>query len=148
MSDQTPSGDPLAFVRNMWGSMGFSLPGMVAPTLDVDEIDKRINDLKTVEGWLRMNLSMLQMTIQNMEMQRTTISAVQAMSKMVSDPQGETGNDAAATMSQAAMWPWNMMQQMQAQMQGATSPDAQAESATAQARRTAPATRRGKKTDQ
>ncbi len=59
--------------------MGSSLPGMVTPTFDVDELDKRIKDMKAVEGWLRMNLSMLQMTIQGLEMQRTTVSAVQAM---------------------------------------------------------------------
>ncbi len=38
--------------------------------------------MKAVEGWLRMNLSMLQMTIQGLEMQRTTVSAVQTMGKM------------------------------------------------------------------
>jgi hypothetical protein len=72
-------------MRNMWGNMGFSLPGMVTPTFDVDELDKRIKDMKAVEGWLRMNLSMLQMTIQGLEMQRTTVSAVQTMGKMASD---------------------------------------------------------------
>src|SRR5574343_765822 len=77
--------DPLNFMRNMWGNMRFSLPGMVAPTFDVDELDKRIKDMKAVEGWLRMNLSMLQMTIQGLEMQRTTVGAVQAMGKMASD---------------------------------------------------------------
>ena len=51
--------DPLNFMRSMWGNMGFSLPGMVTPTFDVDELDKRIKDMKAVEGWLRMNLSML-----------------------------------------------------------------------------------------
>ena len=35
------------------------------------KLDKHITDLKAVEGWLRMNLSMLQMTIQSLEMQRT-----------------------------------------------------------------------------
>ena len=77
--------DPLNFMRNMWGNMGFSLPGMVAPTFDIDELDKRIKDMKAVEGWLRMNLSMLQMTIQGLEMQRTTVSAVQTMGKMAAD---------------------------------------------------------------
>ena len=46
--------DPLNFMRNVWGNMGFSLPGMVAPTFDLDELDKRIKDMKAVEGWLRM----------------------------------------------------------------------------------------------
>ena len=71
--------DPLEFVRGMWSSMGFNLPGMVTPTLDVDELDKRIADLKAVENWLKMNLNMLQMSIQGLEMQRAAIGAVKAM---------------------------------------------------------------------
>jgi hypothetical protein len=125
--------DPLNFMRNMWGNMGFSLPGMVAPTFDVDELDKRIKDMKAVEGWLRMNLSMLQMTIQGLEMQRSTVGAVQAMSQMAQDaaksmapeaapqaaPAAAPGADPAANgaLSEAAMWPWQMMQQMREQMQ-------------------------------
>jgi hypothetical protein len=118
--------DPLNFMRNMWGNMGFTLPGMVTPTFDVDELDKRIKDMKAVEGWLRMNLSMLQMTIQSLEMQRTTVSAVQTMSKMATDTVksmsagGESEAAPAADtspLSEAAMWPWQMMQQMREQMQ-------------------------------
>ena len=86
MSNDTPNlNDPLAFVRSMWSGMGISMPGMVTPTFDVDELDKRIKDMKAVEGWLRMNLSMLQMTIQGLEMQRTTLDAVQTMGKMASE---------------------------------------------------------------
>lgn len=103
--------DPLEFVRNMWSSMGFSLPGMVTPTLDTEELDKRISDLKTVENWLKINLNMLQMTVQGLEVQRAALAAVKAMSEQgnaaahQSDaPQAE--NPFAA----AAMWPWNLMQ--------------------------------------
>lgn len=118
MSDQTNHGDPMAFMKNLWGNMaGFSLPGMVAPTLDIEDLDKRISDLKTVEGWLRMNLSMLQMTIQGLEMQRTTLAAVNTMSQMAA--QEGAGSGGADVLSQAAMWPWNLMQQMQTQMQEA-----------------------------
>ena len=129
--------DPLNFMRNMWGNMGFSLPGMVAPTFDVEELDKRIKDMKAVEGWLRMNLSMLQMTIQGLEMQRTTVGAVEAMGKMASDAAKSMTQEAApeapaapppnffqgaihpenSAISDAAMWPWQMMQQMREQMQ-------------------------------
>jgi hypothetical protein len=119
--------DPLNFMRNLWGNMGFTLPGMVAPTFDIDELDKRIKDMKAVEGWLRMNLSMLQMTIQGLEMQRTTVSTVQAMGEMASKaaksmtPEAAEPAPAAApeatAFSEAAMWPWQMMQQMREQMQ-------------------------------
>jgi hypothetical protein len=118
--------DPLNFMRSMWGNMGFSLPGMVAPTFDLDELDKRIKDMKAVEGWLRMNLSMLQMTIQGLEMQRSTVGAVQAMGQMAKDSvkamSPEAAEEAPAepqanAFSDAAMWPWQMMQQMRDQMQ-------------------------------
>ena len=134
MSNDTPNmNDPLAFLRNMWSGMGVSMPGMVTPTFDVDELDKRIKDMKAVEGWLRMNLSMLQMTIQGLEMQRTTLDAVQAMGKMASDaarsmpaaaapevaaPPADAAVDAEnGAFSGTAMWPWQMMQQMREQMQ-------------------------------
>jgi hypothetical protein len=136
--------DPLNFMRNMWGNMGFSLPGMVAPTFDLEELDKRIKDMKAVEGWLRMNLSMLQMTIQGLEMQRTTVDTVQAMGKMASEAAKSMNPDAAeqapaapagffqmppqpapqsaphaenSALSEAALWPWQMMQQMREHMQ-------------------------------
>lgn len=124
--------DPLNFMRNLWGNMGFSVPGMVAPTFDLEELDKRIKDMKAVEGWLRMNLSMLQMTIQGLEMQRTTVSTVQAMGQMATDASrkmNESANAEAApaaseaeapannTLSEAALWPWQMMQQMRETLQ-------------------------------
>lgn len=92
--------DGFDFIRNMWGNMGFGLPGMVAPTLDVDELERRIKDLQAVEGWLKMNLGMLQMTIQGLEVQRSTLSAMQAMSKANAD--GENNNPFA----NPALWAW------------------------------------------
>ena len=103
MTQDKNAQDPLEFVRGMWNNMGFSLPGMVTPTLDVDELDKRITDMKAVEGWLKMNLNMLQMSIQGLELQRATLSAMKAMG---SEETGAANPFAAA----AAMWqPWNLM---------------------------------------
>jgi len=70
--------DPFEFLKSLWGPMGIPVPGMVTPTLNVDEIDKRIADLKSVENWLNMNLNVLKMTIQGLEMQRNTLSAMQS----------------------------------------------------------------------
>ena len=147
-NDQSNLNDPLGFMRNMWGQMGFNLPGMVTPTFDVEELDKRIKDMKAVEGWLRMNLSMLQMTIQGLEMQRSTVSAVKTMGQMASDAaksmapdakepateapvtmasflQGAANPEAGATTG-GAMWPWQMMEQMREQMQQHAAASAQA----------------------
>lgn len=105
MAQDQNAQDPLEFVRGMWNNMGFSLPGMVTPTLDVDELDKRITDMKAVEGWLKMNLNMLQMSIQGLELQRATLAAVKAMGSGSDEASGANPFAAAA-----AMWqPWNLM---------------------------------------
>lgn len=74
--------DTLDFVKNLWGSMsvpGVNLPGLVSPTLSVDELDKKITDLKAVEAWLNVNTSMVRGTIQALEVQRGTISTLKSM---------------------------------------------------------------------
>lgn len=92
----TDANDPLNFVKSMWGNMGFSLPGMVTPTLDVNELDKRITDLKAVEGWLKMNLTLLQSTIQGLEMQRMSLSTFNAMAAGMSQMAASMSENAQA----------------------------------------------------
>ncbi|MDR3353044.1 MAG: hypothetical protein LBO00_08640 [Zoogloeaceae bacterium] len=126
--------DPMEFVRQMWGGMGFSLPGMMTPTFDTLELSKRITDLKAVEGWLRMNLSMLQMTIQGLEVQNATLTAVQSIGKAVEAPAApeEENPTVGETLQNAALWPWNVMQQVQEQLkQSAEAAAAEAEAAAA-----------------
>ena len=73
----SPSGqDPLQFLKSLWGQMGIPFAGMITPTLDVGELEKRIGDLKSVQNWLTMNLSMVQATIQGLEMQKATLSMI------------------------------------------------------------------------
>lgn len=108
--NDAPPQDPLEFVRNMWGGMGFTLPGMMTPTLDVDELDKRVADMKAVESWLKMNLNMLQMTIQGLEMQRATIAAVKAMSEQAPERPHDAPPSPEHPFAAASMWPWNLMQ--------------------------------------
>ena len=58
------------------------LPGMsswVAPTLDPEELDKRITDLKAVLFWLEQNTTALKATIQALEVQKMTLSALKNM---------------------------------------------------------------------
>jgi hypothetical protein len=127
----TPT-DPMEFLKTLWGNTGMPLPGLVTPTLDTNELDKRITDLKAVEGWLKTNLGMLQMTIQGLEMQRATLAAMQAISQSASNPDAN-----ANPFANPAMWPWNFMQ-------GTDKPAAEAGSAP-EAADPAPAKAPGKK---
>ncbi|MBV7538395.1 hypothetical protein KW842_21710 [Duganella sp. sic0402] len=69
--------DTLEFVKNLWGSM--SVPGLTVPTLSVEELDKKINDLKAVEAWLNLNTNMLRGSIQALEVQRDTIATLKSV---------------------------------------------------------------------
>jgi hypothetical protein len=68
----------------------FSMPGMgaapslsmmsnlVAPLTNLEELDKRIEEMRSVEQWLKLNLNMLQSAIQALEVQRATLAALRA----------------------------------------------------------------------
>ncbi|MEY3571161.1 MAG: hypothetical protein RIQ85_1281 [Pseudomonadota bacterium] len=71
--------DTLEFVRNFWGSM--KVPGMTMPSMSPDDLNKQIADLKAVESWLQMNMNMLRGTIQTLEVQSATLTALQSMSE-------------------------------------------------------------------
>lgn len=92
--------DSLEFIKKMWGGLG--VPGMVVPTLSVEEINKKITDLKAVESWLSLNLNMLRTTIQALEVQSATISALQAMGA-VNQTSGESQGGAESAASAWAM---------------------------------------------
>jgi hypothetical protein len=102
-------GDGLEFVRRMWNVTGLpglpsasgltqyaqSLPSMITPTLDVEELDKRIADLRAVEQWLNLNTSMLRTTIQSLEVQRNTIATLKSFGGSMLDAVGRGGARAA-----------------------------------------------------
>ena len=61
---------------------GGALPGLsswVAPTLSVEELDKRIQELKAVLFWLEQNGTALKATIQALEVQKMTLTTLQGM---------------------------------------------------------------------
>lgn len=55
------------------------LPEWVAPTVSIEEVDKRITELKAVQFWLDQNGKALAATIQALEVQRMTLSTLQGM---------------------------------------------------------------------
>lgn len=91
MSDPLP--DPFEFVKSLWNPMGLPMPGMVAPTLDVEAVEKKIADLKSVENWLNLNLNMLRLSIQGLEMQRNTLAAMKAMQPAPAEAAAEVGKN-------------------------------------------------------
>ncbi len=70
------------FLQGLVKNAGSALPGIgqwVAPTLNPEELEKRIEELRTVQFWLEQNARMLAATIQALEVQRMTLSTLQTM---------------------------------------------------------------------
>lgn len=76
------------FLQGLMQSAGQAAPGMgqwIAPTLNPEELEKRIGELKTVQFWLEQNARMISMTIQALEVQRMTLSTLQTMNLPMAD---------------------------------------------------------------
>ena len=73
--------DLFDWMQKMWNPMSFPVPGMLTPTADPAEIEKKIRELKTVETWLTMNVGFVQMTIKTLEMQKAALDALGGGSK-------------------------------------------------------------------
>ncbi|AVO33781.1 PhaM family polyhydroxyalkanoate granule multifunctional regulatory protein [Ottowia oryzae] len=67
---------------------GSAMPGLgqwVAPTVSLDELDKRISELKAVLFWLDQNATALKATIQALEVQKMTLATLQGMNVSMSE---------------------------------------------------------------
>jgi hypothetical protein len=96
--------DALEFMQRMWNPLGIAMPGFAAPAgaapspasgqygaqpsvpfplpaamfaaLDPAEIDRKIAELRIIENWLAMSVSMMQMSIKTMELQKASLEAL------------------------------------------------------------------------
>lgn len=70
------------FMQGLIQNAGSGLSGMgqwIAPTLDPEELEKRIRDLRTVQFWLEQNAKMIGATVQALEVQRMTLATLTTM---------------------------------------------------------------------
>ncbi|CAN7520203.1 transcriptional regulator [Trinickia sp. LjRoot230] len=73
-----------------FGSPLTAMSDMMSPLMSVEDLDKRITDMRAVEQWLKLNVNMLSSAIQALEVQRATLATLRAF-----------GAFADASMSQA-----------------------------------------------
>jgi hypothetical protein len=76
------------FLQGLVKNAGSALPSIgqwVAPTLNPEELEKRIEELRTVQFWLEQNARMLGATIQALEVQRMTLSTLKTMNVQMTD---------------------------------------------------------------
>ncbi len=78
MSDTNNPNDPFGFFKQFWKPVEQSMPGFMPP-MSEEEIARKIAELKTVEQWLTMQVSMLQMSIKALELQQSSVAALKRM---------------------------------------------------------------------
>ena len=110
----------------MSGGLGLS------PPMNPEELERKIAELKSVENWLKLNLSMLSSTIQGMEVQLATIATLKSFmaagSAGAANPQGSTAQTAPP--SWLSGWP-TAPAQPQPTPQTQAEPEAQPQAAAA-----------------
>ena len=79
------------FLQNLAKGASSNIPQMpnlanwVAPSLNVEELDKRIEELKAVHFWLDQNSKALGATIQALEVQKMTLATLKGMNFNIGD---------------------------------------------------------------
>ena len=88
--------DAMEFMQKMWNPFGAAMPGFGLPgapagpaaalpfpnpatmfaTLDPAELERKIGELRVIEGWLQMTLNLMQMSIRTMELQKASLEAL------------------------------------------------------------------------
>jgi hypothetical protein len=98
--DNTPLAQALAFgkfvpgfdfLQNLAKGAAHNIPQLpnpanwIAPTLNVQELEKRIAELKAVQFWLDQNATALKATIQALEVQKMTLATLKGMNFNMGD---------------------------------------------------------------
>ena len=79
------------FLQNLAKGATSSIPQLpnlsnwVAPTINVEELEKRIEELKAVQFWLEQNSRALAATIQALEVQKMTLATLKGMNFSMGD---------------------------------------------------------------
>jgi len=103
--------DAMTFMQKLWNPFGLpmpgfapqatadpaaaAVPGMPFPNpaamfaaLDPLEVERKINELRVIEGWLAMSLNMMQMSVKTLELQKASLEAMRG---------GHTGSPSRST---------------------------------------------------
>ncbi|HRL99052.1 MAG TPA: hypothetical protein PLE22_06360 [Acidovorax sp.] len=96
------------FLQNLAKGASSSIPQLpnlsnwVAPTISVEELEKRIEELKAVQFWLEQNSRALAATIQALEVQKMTLATLKGMNFSMGDVANAFKLKAADTVTSAA----------------------------------------------
>ena len=97
--------DAAEFMQRLWNPLGLAMPGFAMPAaapgagavpfphpaamfaaIDPADVERKIAEFKVVENWLAMSLSMMQMSIKTLELQKAALDALRPQTAPPASP--------------------------------------------------------------
>jgi hypothetical protein len=106
VTDPTSSQAMFEMFQKMANPFAFPLQNFLTPSLSIEEVEKKIAELKSVQGWLQTNLGMLELSIKSLEYQKVLLSPGTAEQENPSQPDNP--------FLDPKNWPWNFLKSEEA----------------------------------
>jgi hypothetical protein len=84
-----PSQPQATMAGAMPGLLAFPNPAAMFAALDPVQVERKIAELRIIEGWLAMSLSLMQMSIKTLELQQASLEALQGSATKREDKRKE-----------------------------------------------------------
>jgi hypothetical protein len=85
----TPAQPQATMAGAMPGLLAFPNPAAMFAALDPAQVERKIAELRIIEGWLTMSLNLMQMSIKTLELQHASLEALQGSAKKREDKRKE-----------------------------------------------------------
>lgn len=87
--------------QKMANPFAFPLQNFLTPSLSLEEVEKKIAELKSVHAWLQTNLGVLDVTIKSLEYQKALLSPSSSEPDRISPTENP--------FLDPKNWPWNFL---------------------------------------
>jgi len=77
-TSSSSASEPMAAASAIPGMLAFPNPAAMFAALDPVQVERRIAELRIIEGWLAMSLNLMQMSIKTLELQHASLEALHA----------------------------------------------------------------------
>jgi hypothetical protein len=101
---------------DMWQKMvnpgAYPLQSFMFPSLDPDDLQKKIAELEAVEHWLKANVNMIQLTVRTLQYQLALLKGGEKATAVMAQSAQEAKHAREEKQEEPpnpAMWAWNMM---------------------------------------
>lgn len=101
MTDSTSPHAMFELFQKMANPFAFPLQNFLTPSLSLEEVEKKIAELKSVHTWLQTNLGVLEVSIKTLEYQKALLSPSS------SEPEKILPTD--NPFLDPKNWPWNFL---------------------------------------